>query len=1058
MTSLGRRLRDLSRFLRYRGRLAPYLRPHRAGFAGAIGLSVLFAAVRLLEPWSLQIVLDQVVLGKPTQLPGGFDPLLWMGGEPQRLLAVAAVGLLALALLAGGLYYAQSVLVARIGQLVVRDLREDVFHHLLRHSLAFHRRNDPGDLLMRLTGDMVFLREMILATIVTMTGELVVLLSTLALMFAISPKLAFVTLAIAPALGLLFGVFRGRMRSAARKQRKREGQIARRIAESLLAVPMIQSFTAEGQEDERFRRACKRSERVGLRAARLEAGMHRSVEILIALGTGLVLWFGIREVLAAQLTPGVFLVFLAYLRGLFKPVRKLAKIAERSARASAAAERVLEVLEAPRDIKDARDAVAAPALRGALRLDGVGFVYEDGTVALENVSAEIRPGEQIAIAGRSGAGKSTLFSLLLGFHRPTHGRIYVDGEKSRHYTLKSLRAQIAYLPQEPFVVAGTVRENLAYGKPDASDAELWAALEVAEIATHVRSLPGGLDAPIASRGQSLSGGQKQRLAIARAVLKDAPILLLDEPTTGLDPETEAVVLRSLERLRAGRTTLVIAHRPETLRSAHRVWILDRGRLVADLAPDAVGDAVSSTHVPGSTGRSQPDAPFGVTGVAGLLMDPEVRGVARLAEPEGRKRFLRELTTVLDRAGEEASLADPGVVQLANADHGVARTANAAAARMCRATGLAEGRGTEVVALKQRLGQRALLRVRTAESTWYVKLFRGRSGDRLAASRAIEMLAGASGITVPRALGWIDRYRALVIEEAEGTPWLELRAEQRLEIAKELGAALARLHARPAPSGWERVEEERPRLERAAARAQATGGAVWAALAADWERAVVHLLDERPAAAGRGDDGGVRRADRGDAGTYLGGGRGLGGGTRCTLVPIHGDVHPDQVRRGLGGALVLLDWDAAGLGEAARDIGNVLAHLELESVRGRLTETEARTLAEAFTDWACQPFRPAPARDAGSETPARDGTSESTSGDARNEPEACGGSACAGSARDVDWHRRATLLRLAALYSDPSFGTCTPNAPTLPVELLRRASLAFRRDPTEVPAALLERVR
>ncbi|MEZ4647883.1 MAG: ABC transporter transmembrane domain-containing protein [Candidatus Eisenbacteria bacterium] len=1012
--TLPKRVRDLSRFLRFRGRLAPYLAPHRGGFAGAIGLSLLFAAVRLLEPWPLQIVLDQVVLGKPTQLPSGIDPLRWVGGDPMLLLGLAAAAVLVFALVSGGIYYAQTVLVARIGQVIIRDLREDVFHHLLRHSLAFHRKNDPGDLLMRLTGDMIFLREMILATVVTMTGELIVLLSTLVLMFLVSPKLTLVTLAIAPALALLFRAFRGRMRDAARKQRKREGQIARRIAETLLAVPMIQSFTAETHEDDRFRKMCKRSERIGLRAARLEAGMQRTVEILIALGTCLVLWFGIREILAESITPGVFLVFLAYLRALFKPVRKLAKVAERTARASAAAERILEVLESSRDVKDSKKALPAPPLCGAIRLEDVGFTYEDGTVALAGITADVAPGEQIAIAGRSGAGKSTLFSILLGFHRPTSGRVYLDGQKARHFTLESLRKQIAYLPQDAFVVAGTVRENLHYGKPTANDEELWSALELAEIADYVRSLPGGLDAPIASRGQSLSGGQKQRLAIARAVLKDAPILLLDEPTSGLDPETEAAVLRSLGRLRSSRTTLVIAHRPETVRSADRVWILDRGQLIEDVAPDAVGEILlddladdrgAGHAVPGnrvaatsaSSAAAGPPLP-----IPNLQYDEGVRGVARLAEPEGKKRFLVELDAVLDASSSRDA-------------------AEGATVSSTPRKPLAKDRSVELTGVKQRIGQRALLRVSNSAETWYVKLFRGRGGDRLAAAHATEAIANAAGIRIPRTLGWIDRYRALVIEDARGTAWFDLELEERILLARRLGASLSSLHARVAPEEWSRVEDERVRLDRAVDRAREHGGEVWTTISAFWESSVLRLFDERTAP----DDPTARSAE-------------------LLLVPIHGDVHPDQVRSGSGGALVLLDWDAAGLGEATRDIGNVLAHLELDAARGVLTEDEAQSLAEAFLGGVRSPV----GRDSASVLhPSETGSRGGEGLEVRDV--------------DIDWHRRSTLLRLAALYSDPSFGTRAPNPPTLALDLLRRADRRTRlasTGPTYRPSVVAQEVR
>lgn len=572
------------RWLLLQSRFAHYFRPHRARLSSAILLSVAYAGLRLLEPWPLQILFDNALLDHHS-LFLGLDPLALVGGDRTILLAVCALSLLVLALLSGTVYYFQNLLVADAGQAIIFDLRKDLFHQMQRLSLPFHRRAGTGDLLMRLTGDMVLLREMILASLVTLTSQVILFVSILALMTAVSPRLTLVSILISPLLYLLFRVFRRRMTDAARKQRRREGRIAGAIEEVLLAIPMIQAYTAEEREDERFRKLCKKSLRSGLRSARLEAGMQRWVELALAAATALVLWFGVREVFNERITPGVLLVFLAYLRSLYRPVRGIAKVAERTARASAAAERVLEVLHARREIKDSRDAVEATRLKGTIEFQDVGFVYEDGTRALQGVSFRVAPEEQIALVGPTGSGKSTLFSLILRFHNPTEGSVRIDGRKTKGYTLASLRSQITYLPQEPFLLSATIRENLLYGKPDATEEEIRDALRAASLDRFVDALPHGLDTPILARGQSLSGGQKQRLSIARAALKNSPILLLDEPTTGLDARVEAEVLESLDRLRRGRTSITIAHQFHTLQSADRIIVLDGGRLVEDGSPD-----------------------------------------------------------------------------------------------------------------------------------------------------------------------------------------------------------------------------------------------------------------------------------------------------------------------------------------------------------------------------------------------------------------------------------------------------------------------------------------
>ncbi|MBD3162197.1 MAG: ATP-binding cassette domain-containing protein [Candidatus Eisenbacteria bacterium] len=577
-SDIVRRVRGARRLLRIQSQFHPYLRSYRKRLILAVALSLLYAGLRLLEPWPLQILFDRALLDRESRFLG-VDPLALVGGDRMALLGLSALAVLVLAGLAGAVYYAQSVLLAGVGQGIVRDLREDVFHQLQRLALPFHRKATSGDLMMRMTGDMIMLREMILASLVTMTTQTVLLVSVLILMLTVNLRLTLIALVLAPILFFLFRTFRRRMVAAARKQRRREGRLAQSIEEVLLSIPMVQAYTAEDREDERFRKITKKSARAGLRAAKLEAGMQRMVEVTVAIGTALVLWFGVREVLQDSMTPGVFLVFLAYLRAIFKPVRGISKVTERTARASAAAERVLEILHAAREIRDSHGAVEAPPFRGAIRFAHVTFAYDDGSVALTDVSFRIAPGESVALVGPTGAGKTTLFSLLLRFHKPTEGRVYIDDQKIKRYTVGSLRRQISLLPQEPFIVGRSIRENLLFGKPDATDEELWNALRTAALEEFVRGLPDGLATRIRERGQSLSGGQKQRLAIARAVLKDSPIVLLDEPTTGLDARSEKEVLEGLARLCEGRTTIAITHRFSTIRTADRVLVLDKGRLV-----------------------------------------------------------------------------------------------------------------------------------------------------------------------------------------------------------------------------------------------------------------------------------------------------------------------------------------------------------------------------------------------------------------------------------------------------------------------------------------------
>lgn len=920
-TSRWRQARDLWRLgADYR----PYIATQRGGLVVAVLLSILYAGLRTLEPWPLQLIFDQAILGKPSALPG-VDLLAYVNGDRMLLLLIAAASILVLALLSGSVYYVQSVLLARIGQDLVRDLREDAFHQLIRLSLAYHRNRDTGDLLMRLTGDMIMLREMVVATLVTLTGEVILLLVTLALMVSISPELTLVTVVMAPTLYGLFRWFRLRMVSAARKQRRREGKLAKTIGDVLLAIPMIQTFTAEAMEDQRFRLICKRSQRAGLRAARLEAGMQRLVEVILAIGVALVVWLGAREILAGQMTPGVFLVFLAYMRALARPVRKLSKVAERTARASAAAERVLEILHAGRAIKDSKKAVPAGPLSGALEFDKVSFAYEDGTVALENVSFTVQPGETVAIVGPTGSGKTTLFSLLLRFGNPTSGRVRFDGQRAKSFTLQSLRRQIAYLPQEPFVVSGSLRENLLYGRPNASDDELLRAVEAAGFGDVVRSRPRGLDTYVAPRGQSLSGGERQRLAIARALLKDAPILLLDEPTTGLDAATEAKVLRSLATLRQGRTTLIIAHRLSTVRDADRVLVLRSGRLIENSHPSELLRKASFFREMAQMQGMARDVP---------LIDPELRGLGLLSSANGTETLLAEIHHTTHASGQSRPPQAP----------------------------LGSGPLTLV---KHRPGRRAVLHLSMGElgPSLYVKLHRKSRAARADFDRMTRLEAPAArvGVIIPHMVAYLDTLDATVTEDVKGRP-LSLPAQFRV-----LGERLARLHdSLPTPQRVQDVSYEPTRLEKILTRVPAEQRELLPSLRSSLEAWTTRW--QALCEAQTGED----------------------------LRPIHGDFYPAQVQWTDAESPAILDWDEYCLGDPERDVANFEAHLELEEQQG--LRNDSVVLREAFR--------------AGyeSERSLRDEMFEA--------------------------HRRATFLRLAILYANPSFGSQPPNPVILSQTLLR----------------------
>lgn len=559
-------------------RFAPLLAGHRRPMATALGASLAYTAASLAEPWPLKLILDHVLPGKPLATGiAGLDA--WVAGGPTRLLGLSAAVILVLAALRGSCYYQRNVHASRVGHALVTDVRRQLFAHMQRLSLRFHHQHATGDLLTRLTGDIALLRELMVASIVTLLSEGIILVGYVAVMLVMAWELALVSLVAMPVIFVLLTVYSGRIRAAARKQRRAESKLAARAHEVLAGIHVVQAFAREDAEDAAMGKLAKRSLKSSLTTTRLEAGLNRSVELAIAAATAVAMWFGVRQVLAGELTAGDLVVFVAYMKGFYRPLRRISQVAERGSKAGTCIERVTEVLDRLPEVPDGRE--PAPALRGAIHFDGVDFGYAADQPVLRGIDLRLEPGQTVALVGPSGAGKTTLLSLIPRFFDPAAGAVRVDGHDLRRFTLRSLREQVALVPQDGMLFAGTIRDNIAYGRPGATDAEIEAAARAAGIHAHIASLPGGYDAAVGERGVTLSGGQRQRLAIARALVRDAPIVLLDEPTTGLDAEAEAQVLAAMDRLLAGRTAVVIAHRLATVRRADRIVVLEGGRVVGD---------------------------------------------------------------------------------------------------------------------------------------------------------------------------------------------------------------------------------------------------------------------------------------------------------------------------------------------------------------------------------------------------------------------------------------------------------------------------------------------
>ena len=559
-------------------RMGPHLRPHRRklawGFLAMLGV----AAAEVARPWPIKIVFDGILI--PQEEPDAVTGwLIETFGSGDGLLAATALAILAIALVGGAAGFAQAYLIAAVGQKVVAQIRLDLYRHIQRLSHSFHDTASSGDIIARLTGDVRMMRDLLIDTVVFLAARTLVIVVTVAVMLWMDWRLTLVALTIMPLLWIVTRHFGGRIRGAARKQRRKEGKIAVVMTEGISAINVVKGFAREAHEEQRFAKQNNSSAEAGVVTTRLAANMDRVTQVLLALGTAMVLWYGVTRVRGGAITPGDLLVFTAYLTSLYKPIRKIASMTSRVAKATASGERLLEIFDVEPDIRDAPDAVALERPAAHVRLEDITFAYPGREPTLRDASLEIEPGETVALVGPSGAGKSSVARLLMRFYDVEAGAVKIDGLDVRDVTVDSLRSNIAVVLQDSVLFGTTIRENIAYGRLDASDEEIVAAAIAAGADGFIRALPEGYDTVVGERGETLSGGQRQRIAIARAMLRDAPILILDEPLTGLDPQTAIRLLSTLRKAASGRTTLLIAHDGFTLSLADRMLRLRDGRFV-----------------------------------------------------------------------------------------------------------------------------------------------------------------------------------------------------------------------------------------------------------------------------------------------------------------------------------------------------------------------------------------------------------------------------------------------------------------------------------------------
>ncbi|HYE74019.1 MAG TPA: ABC transporter ATP-binding protein, partial [Blastocatellia bacterium] len=475
--------------------------------------------------------------------------------------------------------YFQDYLVSRTGYQLVHTLRRELFAHLQQLSLSYHNRARAGELLMRVTAETEVLKDVFVESIITSLAQLLTVVGMFIVMFFVSWKLSLVVLATFPLLFYSLAHIYRKIKVTTKRQREREGRIAARVSEVLSSVSLVKAFGRESYEQEWFDAESSRTLEEGIRAERMTAAATRIVEIIRAGGLWLTVLCGALLVLNGQMSPGDVLVFTAYLSDMYKSLRNLAKTSTRFSRAMVSRQRIAEILDTEPETWDRASAVIANNLKGEVVFDHVSFSYEDGDEVLKDVSFTIRPGEHVALVGPSGSGKSTIANLLLRFYHARSGIIRIDGINIENYQRESLRREIGVVLQDSLLFGATIRENIAYGKPDATQAEIERAAREAYAHDFITALPDGYDTILGERGSTLSGGQRQRISLARAIIKRPSILILDEPTSAVDPESAALIHTAIDKLRAGKTTLVIAHYFSDLAGYDRILVLEEGQLV-----------------------------------------------------------------------------------------------------------------------------------------------------------------------------------------------------------------------------------------------------------------------------------------------------------------------------------------------------------------------------------------------------------------------------------------------------------------------------------------------
>ena len=545
-----------------------------AGIA-VVGVS----AADLLQPWPLKVVLDYVIANHP--MPKWFNSLtnLVFGGDRVAILNFAIIAVAIITLVDSLSSYTQSYFMTSIGEWVGHDLRRTVYRHIERLSLKYHDQQQTGDLINRMTGDIESIQTVITSNLMDTVVDLLTLAGMLAVMVYLDWKFSLIALWITPVLFIVAFKYRGRIKQASRKARKKQSDVLSTIQEVFSSIRVVKAFAREDFEQQRFEQQSREQAEMALQARSVKARLSPVVDVIVATGTCLVLWYGVQRVLSGTLTPGALVIFMMYLRKLYSPMKHLAKMANTFSRASVGLEAIREVMREEEQTSNRAGAVTAQNVRGSIQFEHVNFGYSPDRLVTKDVSLKIEAGQIAAFVGPTGSGKTTITNLIPRFYDLLSGRILLDGVDVRSFTLESLRNNISFVLQETILFHAPVWQNIAYGKLEATRDEIVRAAQLANAHEFIVKMPQGYDTMVGERGLTLSGGQRQRIAIARAIIRDSPILIMDEPTTGLDAASEKLVMDALNRMMRGRTCLINAHRLATISQADIIFLVKDGRIV-----------------------------------------------------------------------------------------------------------------------------------------------------------------------------------------------------------------------------------------------------------------------------------------------------------------------------------------------------------------------------------------------------------------------------------------------------------------------------------------------